>query len=824
MSQYPGCPSSERLEDLLANRLPTVQAAELREHIASCPSCGRRLRPAPAAAAGRYPFLAPPAEPGELGRLGDYRIRGLLGQGGMAVVFDAEDPHLRRPVALKVLPPGASDNLRKRFLREARALASLPGDQVVHVYAVGEADGVPFYAMEKLDGESLQARLARDGWLPVAEALAIAREVAEGLAIVHDRGLIHRDIKPANIWLARTPARSGHSVKLIDFGIARAAEGSSSLTSFGQVIGTPAYMAPEQAAGQPTGTRADLFGLGCVLYQMITGRAPFDQAGTDTLAVLQAVLTGTAPDVQEQAPHLSAPVAGLIRQLLAPAPDDRPASAQTVVEQLRRLEREERHGAARTRVLAAAAAAGTALRGLPRRPRLLGLLLGGLAVVAALAVGVVTTYYKLRPGGAPANGRPAEDQPGDRPAVLSGPPIKIGFLFSLSGPLAIHEQPVSAAAHLAAEEINAQGGVLGRPVEVLDADGASDTAVFVRQARRLLREEKVEALFGCWTSAARKGVAAECAQADRLLFYPCQYEGLEDSPQVAYLGGTPNQTAIPLVHYAYTQLRKRRFFLVGTETVYSHALGEILRHEIEDKKEGLGASVLGTRYLPLGDTTAGAAIAAEVKAAVGDEPKPDVLVISSLDSTADLALCHALRQAGLAPPRVPTAWLLIGETELALFRPGDVVGDYTAACYFESLDTPANRAFVRRMRQRYRQMPGVNDAMETAYMGVFLWQQAVQKAASLQTPAVREALRGLSVAAPEGPIRIDPVNLHAWRTARVGEVARTGPGGALQFEIVFQSPRPVNPEPFLPWRTRQQWDDYLKQLYTRWGNAWEKPR
>src|ERR1700722_4307074 len=194
------CPSLEMLDDLMANRLPASVADSLREHVGACGICKARLKRE--SKPGRnFSFLSPPEAPGELGRLGEYGIRGVLGEGGMAIVFDAEDPVLHRFVALKVLEPeNSTDSMRQRFLREARALASIHEEHVVALYQVGEANGVAWMAMEKLRGETLEDRLRRDGSLSVAEALSLTRQAAEGLQAVHAQGMVHRDIKPTNLW------------------------------------------------------------------------------------------------------------------------------------------------------------------------------------------------------------------------------------------------------------------------------------------------------------------------------------------------------------------------------------------------------------------------------------------------------------------------------------------------------------------------------------------------------------------------------------------------------------------------------------------------
>lgn len=210
-----------------------------------------------------YDFLAPAQGPDELGGLGMYRVLKVLDEGGMGVVFLAEDPELKRRVALKALKPAlaASATARQRFLREAQAMAAVQHDYIIHINQIGQEGGVTFVAMPYLEGETLEDRLRRAGSLPAGDVLRIGREVAEGLAAVHACGLIHRDIKPSNSWLEGKHGR----VKILDFDLARAAGEQTQLTLPGAIAGTPVYMAREQGQGNAIDHRADLFGLGCVL-------------------------------------------------------------------------------------------------------------------------------------------------------------------------------------------------------------------------------------------------------------------------------------------------------------------------------------------------------------------------------------------------------------------------------------------------------------------------------------------------------------------------------------------------------------------------------
>ena len=231
-----------------------------------------------------YAFLEAPRDGDELGWLAHYRVRRLIGSGGMGLVFLAEDTHLLRPVALKVIRPelAASPEAAARFTRKARAAAAIKHDHVVTIYQVGEARGVAFLAMEHLQGLSLQRWLDRGKQPSIDLILRIGREVATGLWAAHKLGLVHRDIKPANLWLEAPNGRA----KILDFGQARVEREDVQITHSGAIMGTPAFMSPEQAAGEPVSASSDLFSLGCVLYRLCCGRLPFQ--GKTILSVLSA--------------------------------------------------------------------------------------------------------------------------------------------------------------------------------------------------------------------------------------------------------------------------------------------------------------------------------------------------------------------------------------------------------------------------------------------------------------------------------------------------------------------------------------------------------
>jgi serine/threonine protein kinase/Leucine-rich repeat (LRR) protein len=290
---------------------------------------------------GSFPFLAPAQRPDEIGRLGPYRVLGELGRGGMGVVFRAEDPALRRQVALKVMLPqfAADPGDRARFVREARAQAAVEHEHVAAIYQVGEDRGVAFLAMPLLRGQSLADALRANPRVPVGEAVRLAREVAAGLAAAHERGLVHRDVKPGNIWLEG----KGRRVKILDFGLARPSGGDPSpseagaeVTVRGAVIGTPAYMSPEQARGEGVDGRSDLFSVGAVLYQLLTGRQPFRAASTT--GVLIAVATEHPVPPSAHNPSVPGALDALVMSLLGKDPRSRPDTADVVAEALAAIE------------------------------------------------------------------------------------------------------------------------------------------------------------------------------------------------------------------------------------------------------------------------------------------------------------------------------------------------------------------------------------------------------------------------------------------------------------------------------------------------------
>jgi serine/threonine protein kinase len=284
-----------------------------------------------------FDFFAKPQGRGELGRLAHYRVLKVLGKGGMGIVFMAEDTRLHRVVALKVMLPSIAKKAvaRDRFIREARATAAIEHDHIVTIYEVSKEDiAVPYLAMQFLKGMTLEDWLKAGKTLNIPQIMRIGKEIAKGLAAAHARQLIHRDIKPSNIWL---DAVNKGRVKILDFGLARPTNEETHLTQEGMILGSPAYMSPEQARGEIVDERCDLFSLGCVLYRLCAGRLPF--SGKDAMSVLLEITTKEPTPLAHLNVDLPVALAELVHRLLAKKPTERPASAKEVVQTIQDIER-----------------------------------------------------------------------------------------------------------------------------------------------------------------------------------------------------------------------------------------------------------------------------------------------------------------------------------------------------------------------------------------------------------------------------------------------------------------------------------------------------
>ncbi|MEG3845529.1 urea ABC transporter substrate-binding protein [Microcoleus sp. herbarium19] len=370
-------------------------------------------------------------------------------------------------------------------------------------------------------------------------------------------------------------------------------------------------------------------------------------------------------------------------------------------------------------------------------------------------------------------------------AGRTGQPIKIGVLHSLTGTMSISEISVKDATLLAVEEINAAGGVLGRPLEAVIEDGASDLQTFAQKARQLLLESQVAVVFGCWTSASRKAVLPALEQGSGLLFYPVQYEGLEQSPNIFYTGAAPNQQIVPGVNYLLAQ-GKRKIFLLGSDYIFPRTANRIVKAQLA----ALGGELAGEVYLPLGSRDVDEAIAHILAV------KPDA-ILNTLNGDSNVAFFQKLREAGLKPQDLPVMSVSVAEEEVRAIGPSNIAGHLVVWNYFQTVDTAENRKFVKAYKARYGENRVTDDPIEAAYLGVYLWKQAVEKAGSTDAVKVRAAAKNMEFAAPSGRVKIDAQTQHIWKTVRIGKVRSDG-----QIEEIWNSGAPVQPDPFLkayPW-------------------------
>ncbi len=391
---------------------------------------------------------------------------------------------------------------------------------------------------------------------------------------------------------------------------------------------------------------------------------------------------------------------------------------------------------------------------------------------------------------------------------LSSKTVKVGVLHSLTGTMAISEKSVAEATLLAMEEINNQGGVLGRKIVPIVVDGRSDWGVFATEAERLITEEKVSVVFGCWTSASRKMVKPIFEKYNNLLFYPVQYEGMEESPNIIYTGSAPNQQIIPAVKWCCENFGKR-FFLVASDYVFPRAANAI----IKDQASVLGAEIVGEEYVLLGNDDV-----QDVVAKINDT-KPDV-IINTINGSTNISFFVQLVEAGITADKIPVMSFSIAESELAYSKEllDAMYGHYACWNYFQTMDSAENRKFVAEFKRKYGSERVTDCSMEAGYFGVHLWAQAAKDAKSFKPIDVARFVRTKGFAAPEGFVYIDEYNQHTWKSVSIGRVGKNG-----QFDVVWRAPKPIHPVPYPSYRLKEEWDLLLDELYIMWGGNWANP-
>ena len=381
--------------------------------------------------------------------------------------------------------------------------------------------------------------------------------------------------------------------------------------------------------------------------------------------------------------------------------------------------------------------------------------------------------------------------------------IKVGVLHSLSGTMAISETVLKDTVLMAIDEINAKGGLLGKKLEPVVVDPASNWPLFAEKTKQLLTQDKVAVIFGCWTSVSRKSVLPVVEEANGLLFYPVQYEGEELSKNVFYTGAAPNQQAIPAVEYLMSKDggSAKRFVLLGTDYVYPRTTNKILRAFL--KAKGVADADIMEEYTPFGHSDY-QTIIAKIKKFSSEGKK--TAVVSTINGDSNVPFYKELGNAGLSAKDVPVVAFSVGEEELRGVDTKPLVGHLAAWNYFMSIKSPANTEFTKKWAAyaKAKNIPGhkdkplTNDPMEATYIGINMWAQAVTKAKSTDTDKVIAAMAGQTFKAPGGfTSTMDKENHHLHKPVFIGEIKADG-----QFNVVWKTPGPVVADP---------WSDYIAE-------------
>ena len=850
--------------------------------------------------------------------LGRYLLLRRLGQGGMGVVYEAEDNLLNRRVAVKLLPHTNRPQVRllERFFVEAQVAARLNHPNIIGIYDIGERNGTFFIVMELLNEMSLGSYLRRQGALSWQEATRVAADCCAALHEAHLVGLVHRDIKPDNILCS--PAGI---VKVADFGLVKELlhenpEGIP-FTQEDAVVGSPQYMSPEQCRSQPVDSRSDIYSLGATYYSMLTGRPPYGFGVPMELMVHHC--SSPTPDPREHAPDVPEQCVEILNLAMQKHPDDRFSTAEDFRAALEmtldgahkisnvflvpatsvRQPARHRHAEELRAALEAEHSDGVTVdtaqpsvddtepeppvfsdslptdptpsletrqspkfefsatpeaapppdakidakieekidakpdnkldkakqttkpmakpptkeEGLPqyhdpsdeKRMKLLEAALSqaptmaitppsasavlrrrhGKSAIAAVALLALLVIALL--GG--QFGRLLSDDAGVKAAVR--PTIKVGVLHSLSGPMSPVARPVVDATLLAIDDLNEQGGLLGRSIEALIVDGKSDAESFAAETERLITRDQVQVIFGGWHDDVRRGIRQVVEAHNNLLLYPGDSEGLEDSPNIFYLGGVPSQRIEPALRYSVEKLGYKRFFLIGSELRDARAQSAMLNDTIHD----LGGKVVGEGLLPMGALDMNGFLK-KIAAA-----QPD-LIISTLRGDANVSFFRAWQMRDKKLRELHVLSLELDENILTLLDGVDMTKNFIAGSYFEGVPRPESRVFVDRFRHKYGAHHVVTEAMEAAYAGVYLWAQAVRTANDWKAPSVRKALKSQKLQAPSAQYQFDDNNNYAWKSFHLVRIA---PGNKL--ELLESSPALIRPQLFPGSRSRAEWDE-----------------
>jgi urea transport system substrate-binding protein len=358
--------------------------------------------------------------------------------------------------------------------------------------------------------------------------------------------------------------------------------------------------------------------------------------------------------------------------------------------------------------------------------------------------------------------------------------VKVGILHSVTGTMAISETGSVQAEKLAIEQINASGGILGRKIEVIQEDGASDWPTFAEKSKKLLVNDKVAAVFGCWTSASRKAVLPVFEQYNGMLYYPTFYEGLEQSPNVIYTGQEATQQILAGIDWVVKEKSAKSFYLLGSDYIWPGTSNKIARKHIEK----LGLNVVGEEYYPLGHTQFNSVIN-KIKL-----KKPDVIYAIVVGGS-NVAFYKQLKAAGIDLSKQTLLTISVTEDEIQGIGGENIAGAFAAMKYFQSLDNDNNKAFVKAFKEKWGANVVIGDVTQAAYLGPWLWKAAVEKAGSFDIDAVRKASPGIELkTAPEGYVKIHP-NHHLWSKTRIGLAQPDG-----QYKVVYETKELMEPNPF----------------------------
>jgi len=369
--------------------------------------------------------------------------------------------------------------------------------------------------------------------------------------------------------------------------------------------------------------------------------------------------------------------------------------------------------------------------------------------------------------------------------------IKIGVLHSLSGTMAISETTLKDTILMMVDDINKKGGLLGKKVEAVVVDPASNWPLFAEKARDLIAKEKVAAVFGCWTSVSRKSVLPIFEELNGLLFYPVQYEGEESSKNVFYTGAAPNQQAIPAVEYLMSDegAGAKRWVLEGTDYVYPRTTNKILEAFL--KAKGVAAEDIKINYTPFGYSDWQTEVAAIKQFAAAGKK---TAVVSTINGDANVPFYKELANAGIKASDIPVVAFSVGEEELAGIDTKNLVGHLAAWNYFQSVKNPTNDGFIKQWKEFIKNPKRVtNDPMEAHYIGFKMWAQAVRQAGTTDVDAVRQAMYGQKVKAPSGFVSVMNTNHHLSKPVMIGEIRPDG-----QFDVVWQTKESIKADAWSP--------------------------